>query len=994
MATYGNEFEQVLGLVTAGTEIMQGRPAQVARGLSTIAARVVKNQDALAEYGITVENVDGSLKSTYDILAELKPKWDEMTDAQRTALGDTLAGTNQYKVLASVLQNFDSALAATETAYNSTGSAAKENARYMDSLEARTQNLKATFQDFANNVVTKEMVANLLDLANGFLTFVNTPFGQAATRIALVTTALTGLAGVLKGYMTFIKYGGVFSGLTNFIGNLKQMSGIQGPDVNVFERLFTIFKNLNPTAIAVTAGVSAFILVIKALSDATDKANRSMADFDKEIESANSQLQTNQDRLAEINAMPWNERTADIIKERQELEAENAALEEQIRLLNEEKIATAEKRTGEGFQFGFTEGGEAYDTMLQYLDDYTAQIEQTGEILDEQRLTYDKTVAAAANQVEMLKLLKDSGHELTDQEEQLIAAYENHMRTVEILGDDNQTLIDAYTSLTNVGHLTEQQYQRLISLYPQLASVATQTADGYIIQKTALENLMSAEVRQQAQLAGVVNGLVAEAKQSGYTQKSLLDLVAAQIQASNTGLNFSQQIAALRQLAIQAGYASAAVANALNAGKIYQQAFVLVANGKYKTIEEAQAALTNSAWGKLTGTAPDTWSTSFGGGSSYTAPSTSSASSAADSARQSQIKALQNERDQIQDTIDAINDKYDAELKAIEEVNDALDDEIELQKILEEMAEAKASKKMVYKDGRFQYVSDMDAVASAQLKLDEYNRKKALKDQKADIERRRQLELQAYNDRLDILDKNIKALQDGFSSELSAWDSYLDELQRKKDRENEILNQGGSSGGGVTPPGGGQTYYPSHEVSAQIKLRNKNLSAKYVSGAGYSDSKNNAYSTSTTKTLQNWYGTTADGIWGRNSYAAAGNRNIASAYGLWLEARNYGYTSFGSFKNAGGYATGTQSARGGLALVGEQGPELRVLNQGDGILPANITRNLWAMATDPQFRNGKMGNTTNTAINVANVTLPNVRNAEDFVAGLKNMAYQRAYARS
>lgn len=134
MATYGNEFEQVLGLVTAGTEVMQGRPAQVARGLSTIASRIVKNQDALAEYGVVVENVDGSLKSTYDILSELRPKWEAMTDAQRTALGDTLAGTNQYKVLASVMANFDSALTATETAYNSAGSAARENERYMESL--------------------------------------------------------------------------------------------------------------------------------------------------------------------------------------------------------------------------------------------------------------------------------------------------------------------------------------------------------------------------------------------------------------------------------------------------------------------------------------------------------------------------------------------------------------------------------------------------------------------------------------------------------------------------------------------------------------------------------------------------------------------------------------------------------------------------------------------------------------------------------------------
>lgn len=71
---------------------MQGRASQVARGLSTIAARIVKNQDALAEYGIQVEKADGSLKSTFDVLSELKPKWDAMTDAQRVALGDTIAG--------------------------------------------------------------------------------------------------------------------------------------------------------------------------------------------------------------------------------------------------------------------------------------------------------------------------------------------------------------------------------------------------------------------------------------------------------------------------------------------------------------------------------------------------------------------------------------------------------------------------------------------------------------------------------------------------------------------------------------------------------------------------------------------------------------------------------------------------------------------------------------------------------------------------------------
>lgn len=57
-----------------------------------------------------------------------------MTDAERQSLGQALAGKNQYRVLAAVMQNFQHAVEATETAVNSTGSAMRENTAYMESL--------------------------------------------------------------------------------------------------------------------------------------------------------------------------------------------------------------------------------------------------------------------------------------------------------------------------------------------------------------------------------------------------------------------------------------------------------------------------------------------------------------------------------------------------------------------------------------------------------------------------------------------------------------------------------------------------------------------------------------------------------------------------------------------------------------------------------------------------------------------------------------------
>ena len=47
------------------------------------------------------------------------------------------------------------------------------------------------------------------------------------------------------------------------------------------------------------------------------------------------------------------------------------------------------------------------------------------------------------------------------------------------------------------------------------------------------------------------------------------------------------------------------------------------------------------------------------------------------------------------------------------------------------------------------------------------------------------------------------------------------------------------------------------------------------------------------------------------------------------------------------YASGTSSAKGGLSIVGEKGAELRVLNSGDGIIPADITANLMSIGKNP-----------------------------------------------
>ena len=80
------------------------------------------------------------------------------------------------------------------------------------------------------------MISSLLNLANAFIELLNTPFGQFATRVVLVTTALTGLMGVLKGYMAFAKgtaFATIASGVVDFGNAAIEEFGLAARDIGI-----------------------------------------------------------------------------------------------------------------------------------------------------------------------------------------------------------------------------------------------------------------------------------------------------------------------------------------------------------------------------------------------------------------------------------------------------------------------------------------------------------------------------------------------------------------------------------------------------------------------------------------------------------------------------------------------------------------------------------------------------------------------------------------
>lgn len=1077
MATYGNEFEQIIGLVTAGTEIMTGRSAQVARGLNTIASRIVKNQDALKAYGVQVEDTNGNLKSTYDVLAELKPKWDSMSEAERVALGDTIAGTNQYKVLAAVMQNFEHATDATTTALNSSGSAIKENAAYMESLEAKTTAVKATFQDLANRVIDDELVGAVLDLANGALSMLNNELGATVTQVGLVSGTMFGALTILKQFLERLQLTSAAAALTA------------------------------PHIAAIAVAIGAVVAIAGAWYKATEDNRKSIDELNGDIETNTSKLSDNKERLAEINGMSWNDKNPEILAEKDALEKENAELQAQIEKYQQLKTEKAQAILD-----------NAYTTETKY---------------STQRVQGKETL------VPTTELIK--GAEYYDLLTQKLQKY--------------QTILSQNKSLT-----AEQvvEYNNLTSEAGRLAS-AMENVEGGVASCTNEQQLMyntlqSTQVaynEAQTYISNYVNKILEQAEKTGVAKNELYNLAAQMVATNNQQLNFSQQIAALQQLATQAGYSASAIAAVMGMSdtsvqnQIRASATGLMQQAHYagkklsseEAMRQASQAYMKNLWGSLTTFHKPSASTAMpSGGTSvptYTSPSSSKqthknkeeakdavkevkkdAESAVNDVSDSVSDALNEQKqmmqgvidyyveyssrkiEELQDQIDAINDKYDKmledaekraqqQLDALEAQNEAVEDQIALQQKLEALDKAKNTMQMVFKDGQFVYQADADEVSKSQNELNAYYRQKDYENRKKYIED----SLKAEQQYIETLRKNEtaaleeekarweeykevwsnltseyefqqnKLLADqmfGIEQENANWQTRLANLQSFASQYNALLGSlgggfgGGGSASGVRPgewAGLGDGGYASDAdawaditnaynpiwdkdtdygelleegikkgygydwIKGVIGQRNAKMQALGIQGESTADmwnrlknkygygNGNGAYSGDADRKITAANSTKPSRVsFSEQSKVMGMEDEIARNSQAWFDAdaeeRERLHERNQQLRKelaSMGYASGTLSARGGLSMVGEQGPELRVLNQGDGIIPADITRNLMKIGSDPRWFANRSG-AGNTILNVANVSLPSVRNAQQFVDGLKQMAIQRSYA--
>lgn len=131
----------------------------------------------------------------------------------------------------------------------------------------------------------------------------------------------------------------------------------------------------------------------------------------------------------------------------------------------------------------------------------------------------------------------------------------------------------------------------------------------------------------------------------------------------------------------------------------------------------------------------------------------------------------QDEIDALEEQKTAIEDRYQAQIDALQQTNNELDDQIEKEEALDAIARARQSKVMVYKDGRFQYVNDIDKVSEAQANLEKIQRQQILEEELKNLEDLRDQEIASIDKQIEYWEK--------YKEE---WASVVDDYQEQQDK--------------------------------------------------------------------------------------------------------------------------------------------------------------------------------------------------------------------
>ena len=483
----GTTYEETLGMLTAITE--QTRNASKAsRGLVQISSRLTqvlddssktgaKLKDIYSGLGIELMDSNGQIRSTYDILEDLSKQWDGLTKNEKEYIALTSAGSNQVQNFMALMNGFSQAIDATTTAYESSGSAAKENEKAMDTIGKKAELLRSQFEQLIlGEGGLQSFAKGLLDAGIAMLKFANSDVGQAIIKITLWTAGINGAFKALE----LLKGSQIINWISTFITAMTAAKDSTIGFVGALE-----LANINPIVLAITALVGVVIAAKVAydhfnvtLEEHVEKLKELQSDYEEAQTKADElerQLENVRDRIEEINSKDNLELTDET--QLRMLQEEEASLENQLLVQKELARIAKEKATDEAKQtlqketvdagaFGSTQvtvaSGYTGDTVrelankgtvVEALDSYVKQLNETQDEIDSLLIKRAELEKSNQKESEEYKQINSDIDALRTKKEALRETTASYAETVSLatqgVNEEDEVIQGAINSITS-----------------------------------------------------------------------------------------------------------------------------------------------------------------------------------------------------------------------------------------------------------------------------------------------------------------------------------------------------------------------------------------------------------------------------------------------------------------------------------------------------------------------------------------------------------------
>ena len=256
LSVAGNTLEETAAMIGGIEEVTQD-PEKAGNALKVVSMRIRGMKGELEELGeetdenvesiskmqtqilnrtggsVDIFNQDGEFKSTYDIMQGIAEVWNDISDTDQAELLEIVAGKHRANDVAALLSNWENVEKMKESAMNSDGSAATEYAKYLESLQAHIDKLKASWQNLSATTMKTGFLNGLIDGLTSFINLVDKLVDNFGVLPTLATAFAAALSFRNTGFATINK---------DVTGAMNQIQ-IFGRSLNNIVNSLSVFKD-------------------------------------------------------------------------------------------------------------------------------------------------------------------------------------------------------------------------------------------------------------------------------------------------------------------------------------------------------------------------------------------------------------------------------------------------------------------------------------------------------------------------------------------------------------------------------------------------------------------------------------------------------------------------------------------------------------------------------------------------------------------------------